>query len=434
MNILDTNSSYLYAWYDAERDMLNIGSKTPDGISKESYITSLEDPVWWERYGWAKHQRFILAIDSAEVIKSLEWFALDYGTKAHKDRFYNTRNNAHMGDQSVLSLDMKKFVIDFIEGKNTGMTITYTDSANDELIKRIAANVESRTVYPEQLLPISEIDAFNHHQVREVKINQSAVQKIRTRMNENPAEARKTLKPVVVVVNEDGSYTIIDGNTRLDAAKGVRGWVEIPVVFINYTEFGETQEVREDNYTQFGLYANRESFEVKTPNNDADYKRRINNIIVNSKLDLTNTLHVDRARDLVYSKMASIIPSRKKINGLFKSFMTDFHRNQAELTYQDNMITYSEDFFATYCWNNYGINGIASVHIRVPETANAKGIGYVMRVMKRTKAKKGAIVLHYTTKAEIYNETQEKWIEDLKETIEYGNLPIVVDVLPPFKK
>jgi hypothetical protein len=54
--------------------------------------------------------------------------------------------------------------------------------------------------------------------------------------------------------------------------------------------------------------------------------------------------------------------------------------------------------------------------------------------MKSTSAKRGAIILHYTTKKEIYDELQHNWIQDLKDTIAYGNLPIVVDVLPAFNE
>lgn len=432
MNILDTNTSYLYAWLDEERDMINLGSKTPDGLDKASYITSLEDPEWWERYGWGKHKRFILAIGSAETIKALEWFGLDYGIKSHRNRFYNKKNNAHMGDQSLLSLEMKTTVVDFIENRGKGLTIINTDASNSELICRIANNIESRKVYKEHLFKISVVDSWNRNQVREVIVDQDAVKKIKSRLNEEPTEARKTFKPIVVVVLEDGSYLIIDGNTRLAASKGAKGWVEVPVVFINYTEFGETADVREDNYTDFGIYANRESFEIKTPNKDADLLRRINNIVVKNNLDMNEELHIDRARELAYAKLSKAVPSKRKISGLFKTFMTNFKREQAELTYQDNMITYSEDFFSTYCWEKYKSKGIATVHIRVPETANAKGIGYIYRVMKSTSAKRGAIILHYTTKKEIYDELQHNWIQDLKDTIAYGNLPIVVDVLPAF--
>jgi len=433
MNILDTNSSYLYAWYDEEFDKFNIGSKTPDGESKESYITSLKDPAWWDRHSWGKHKQYILAIDSADVIKSLEWFALDYGITTYPDRFYNKKNNAHRGDQSIASLDLKNFVVDFIEGKNKGIQLESTDKTNLELIKRLVHDIESRKVYTEHMLAISLVDSFARNQVREQMINQKAVGEIRTAMSEDPEGARNSLAPVIIVVLEDGSYMIIDGNTRLEAAKGVRGWTEIPVVFINYTAFGENEKVRKSNYTDFGLYANRESFVVKSPNTDGDLKRRINNIVVDNGLDLTNAIHVDRARSIVFDKLHGIIPSKKKLIGLFNSFMKDFHRAQAELTYQDNLVSYTESFFKSYCWENYGTHGIATVHIRVPETANARGIGYILRVMRRYGVKKGAIILHYTTKAEIYNEQQENWIGDLKETIEFMKLPITVDLLPPFK-
>jgi len=432
MNILDTNTSYLYAWIDEDLGKFNIGSKTPDGISKESYITSLEDSVWWERYSWGKQKRHILAIGSAESIKALEWFALDYGIKTHKNKFYNKKNNAHIGNQSSLSVAMKTTVVDFIEGRGKGLSITNTDATNNELIRRIAHNIEARSIYKEHLFDTVIVDSWDRNQIREIQLVESAVNKICSRFNENPLEARKTFTPIVVVVLEDGSYLIIDGNTRLAAALRAKGWIEVPVVFINYTEFGETAEERKENYDDFGSYANRESFEVKTKNSDGDLNRRINNIVVTNNLDLTKELDIDRARELVFNKLQLYVPSKQKINGLFKSFMNDFNRKQAELSYQKNLISYSDEFFTTYCWDKYNSKGIATVHIRVPETANAKGIGYICRVMKRTNATRGAIVLYYTSKKEIYDEEENNWIEDLKDTISYNKLPIEVDVLPTF--
>lgn len=433
MITLGSNTSYLYAWLDAENDMDNIGCKTPRGASKESYITSLKDETWWERYGWGKMKQYILAVGSEEVIRAAEWFALDYGIKAHPTRFYNKKNNAHMGDQSLLTLEMKKTIIDYIERRGNGLNIQSTDASNNALIMRIYDDIMSRKVYVIRMMDISEVDDMVRNQVREQLINWSQVYKIRQRLMEDPAKARSTMGPIVVVVNEDGTHTVIDGNTRLEAAKGAKGWKEVPVVFINWTEFGETEKVRLDNYTQFGLYANAEEFETKAENSDADLKRRINNIIVDGEYDLTQEVHVDRARDVVYSKMEIIVPSKRKIAGLFKSVINDFKRNQAEMKYQGNLISYNESFFKGYCWDNYGIQGIATVHVKVPEAAHAKAIGYILRVMRRTGATKGAIILYYSTKSEIYDELQDNWIEDLKNTIAYSKLPITVEVMPAFK-
>ena len=50
--------------------------------------------------------------------------------------------------------------------------------------------------------------------------------------------------------------------------------------------------------------------------------------------------------------------------------------------------------------------------------------------MMNADLKKGAVIFHYTSKQEIANEEQDNWVDDMKKTIEYSNLPITVEVLP----
>ena len=433
MNIFDANSSYLYGWQDIETSMFNIGSKTPDGTPKLSYVTSLSNEAWWERFSWGKMKQTILFVGDEETANALEWFALDYGITVKKGQFYNSKNNAHRGDQSLLTVEMKQIVIDYIEGRGNGIELTNSDETNNKLIVQIADDIEKK-VYQERVISLDVINKYGKSQVRTELLNESSVSTIKTRMDENPEEARKVFSPIVVVVQENGTNCIIDGNTRLAASTRARGWKEVPVVFINYTEFGSTEEVRQDNYTTFGLYANRENFEFKSPNTKEDFKRNINNLLVANKIDLSKPLHVDRARQLIYNKYGFMATTKQQLNGVLTSIITDFEKTQANLKYQGNLITYSDAFFKKYCWDNYGINDIATVTIKVSEAAHGKGIGYILRRMKNVKAKQGAIILHYTSKAEIQTEANDNWIQDMKDTIEFCKLPITVEVLPAFKE
>jgi hypothetical protein len=433
MNILDANSSYLYGWQDIETSMFNIGSKTPEGIPKLSYVTSLKDSEWWERFGMGKMRQTILFIGDEQTAKALEWFALDYGITVKKGQFYNSKNNAHRGDQSLLTVEMKQVVIDYIEGRGNGIAIINNDEENNQLIIKIAENIEKK-VYPEKIVSLDVINRFDKSQVRSELLNQSSVSTIKTRMEENPEEARKVFKPIVVVVQEDGTECIVDGNTRLAAATRARGWKEVPIVFINYTEFGSTEEIRQDNYVTFGLYANKESFEFKSPNSKEDFKRNINNLLVANNIDLSKPLHIDRARQLIYNKYAFITASKQQLNGVLASIIADFEKSQAHLKYQGNLITYSDAFFKKYCWDNYGSKNIATVTVKVSEAAHGKGIGYILRRMKNVDASKGAIIFHYTKKEEIQAEDNGGWIQDTIETIKFSKLPITVEVLPAFNE
>jgi len=431
MNILDTNSSYLYGWQDIETSMFNIGSKTPEGNPKLSYVTSLSNEVWWERYGFGKMKQTILFVGDEQTAKALEWFALDYGITVKKDQFYNVKNNAHRGDQSLLTVEMKQTVIDYIEGHGNGIVITNSDEENNQLIVKIAENIVNK-IYPQKIISLDLINTFDKSQVRAELLNETSVSTIKTRMEENPEEARKVINPIVVVIQEDGTECVLDGNTSLAAATRARGWKELSTVFINYTEFGSTEEIRKENYVTFGLYANKENFQFKSPNKKEDFKRIINNLLVKNNIDLSKSLHIDRARELIYNKYAFITVSKKQLNGVLTSILTDFEKSQARLKYQGNLITYSDSFFKKYCWDNYGSKDIATVIVKVSEAIYGKGIGYILRRMKNVKASKGAIIFHYTKKEEIQAEETDGWIQDTIETIQFAKLSIAVEVLPSF--
>jgi hypothetical protein len=431
MNIYASNIAYVYAHRDIENRKINIGLKTPDGEDKIVYITSISSDEWWERYGLGKMETTYLYIGDVDTARTLEWFALGYGISTAKDKFYNKGNNAHCVDESLLTTEIKSVVIDYIEGKSNGIQLTNNSAELIENIKRIDKRIEDR-VYQIHDVYITEIDKYDKNQVRVELVNQAKASEIRKRMMENPALARDTLTPIIVVVMPDGTMCILDGNTRLAAGKKAKGWKQMPVMYINYTEFGSSESDRVKTYDLFGLYANRESFVVKTPNSDEDIKRQINNFLVDEGIDLSNPLHVDAGRQLVYDNFTFIVPSKQKLNGLFKSIKNDFDNTQAELSYESNLITYDDSFFARYCWENYEKSGVATVHVSASEAMHAKALGYILRRMRNVKSTNGAIIFHYVTKKELVKEESEKLIPDLIDCIEYNKLPVTVEVLKPF--
>lgn len=433
MSIFDATNAYVYGYRDIETGMMNIGLKTPEGTDKSMYISSITSDKWWERYGWGKMEQSILFVGDVDTAKTLEWFALGYGTKVMKHMFYNVKNNAHCVNEALLTTEMKQVVIDYIEGNGNGIDISNSAEEQNRLIINIADNIKNG-IYKVQELPISTVDSYDKNQVRVELVNQSSVSKIKARLEEDPKLARQVFSPITVVVTADGKNCILDGNTRFGAAKKARGWNVVPVVFINESEFGSDAKTRAENYTLFGLYANKENFEVKVSNSTEDLKRNINNFLVSENLDLSKQLHIDHARQLIYDKFGFLVPSKQQLNGILKSILNDFDKHQAELTYQGNILTYDESFFKRYAWDKYEKNDVATIHNTVSEVANAKVLGYILRRMKNVNAKKGAIILHYTSKSELASEELDKWIPDLIDTIKHSKLPITVDVLPAFKK
>lgn len=434
MNIYDTNSSFLYAYRNKQNGMMNIGSKTPRGEKKETYITSLhEDSPFWTEYANKNMVKSHLFIGEEATVKALEWFALDYGTKVMPDKFYNSKNTAHRGDQSLLSQKMMQDVIDYIEGRSNGIDII--DDGDESLSGKIVDSLMQRIANGEfkvHQLPVTEVYSYQRSQVRYEKINHATVNEIKTLMEQEPVKARETFKPVIIVNGEE--RRVVDGNTRLGAAYKAKGWKQslIPVILIDEREFGETEERREDTIRLFGVSANAKAFEVKVPNSDADILREINNFLCDKNLDFNDELHKDHARELLYQRFyPRVIPSRQKISGLFKKFINDWDKTQTELKYQKNLITYDEAFFTKYAWDNYGSKGVASIHATVGECSLGKPLAYIQRHMRTKKCHKGAIILHYTKKSDLENNQD---IEDIEDVIRFHKLPIVVDVLPAFEK
>ena len=436
MELYGFDTSFVYAYKDMETSTLYIGFKSPKVEDKLTYITSCESPEFWDRYSHGMLERSILFVGSEMKAKAAEWFAMDQGFKLGLP-FFNRQNNAHKVDESILTTQEKQVIIDFLrDGK--GIEFGSADAAeaekNREIVTRIADQIEKRTgYYKEMQVPILQVHMYKRWQVREEKVNWSTVSRIIQRLLEDPKRARETFLPITVVVHKDGSMTIVNGTTRTEAAMKTPGFNDVPVVYINETEFGSDQKARERNYTLFGLYMNREPFEVRVHNSKGDLKRNVNNFLREENIDLSKPAHVDRARELVYKNFDYACGSKQQLNGILTSILSDFAKNQAELTYQDNLITYDDNFFAKYSWDNYRSKDISIVRVTVSEVANAKAIGYICRVMRKEKNKKGVLILHYVSKQELASEEENQWIEDMKVTIEYMGLPISVDVLPAFK-
>ena len=429
----------VYGFRNIENGKMNIGVKSADGEDMLTYITSLSDEEFWEDYSKGLMQKSILFVGDVfdeDLARTIEWFALKYGISTKPDKFYLKKNNAHCVDEKLLTKEIKQIVIDYING---GSGIEVADSCVEDkaIVNSIDQNIKDKK-YQVFEVETTTVHKFIRNQVRTDQYDPAHVSKIVTGMREQPDEARKVFGPVIVVIEEDGSKTILDGNNRIEAArkmvKDKKGWTTVPVIYLNYTEFGTTEKQRQNNYDLFGLLQNKRKFEVKKENSKEDLKRNINNFIVSEGLDLSKPTHVDRARKLIYDRFEMVCESRQQLNGILASILNDFEKERLELRYQKNLITYDDGFFTNHLWHKYEKHDIAAVSTSQSKAKYAEVLGWVFRRMQTVNAKKGAVVLYYATKAELVNDEQEKWIEKLQETIRFNNLPITVEVLPPFEE
>lgn len=435
--MLTSKKCYVYGFRNIENGMMNVGYKSPK-TDKLDYISSISNPQFWEDFYTGKVEKHLLFEGDAhqdDLAQTIEWFGLEYGMSWDKSKFYNKSNNAHCVNESLLTDDLKEFIVNWIEGRNSGISPEDQYAADKAIVTGIKENISSGN-YKTVLVSIKKVLAYDRNQIRVEKIDVNHVKKIKSRFDQNAKDAWEWFltDPIVVVVCRRGrktDYMILDGNSRLEAVSKT-ALKEVPVVYINESEFGSDEKSRLNNYDLFGQLANKEAFVVKKSNTDADIKRNVNNFLVRENIDLSDPLQVEAARELVYQRFSIITPDKTKLNGIFRSILHDFTTQQNCLKYQSNLIAYDENFLTNYKIKKYDLKGIASIHATVSKAEHATALAYVLRRMKNMKKTKGAIVLYYKSKNEMANEEQEKWIDDMIETIKFMNLDIVVDVLPAF--
>jgi hypothetical protein len=435
--MLTSKKCYVYGFRNIENGMMNIGYKSPK-TDKLDYISSISNPQFWEDYYKGKVEKFLLFEGNAsqdDLAQTIEWFGLDYGMSWNKSKFYNKSNNAHCVDESLLTDNHKQLIVDWIESRSNGIKSSDRFVEDKSIVTTIHDSIKS-SFYKVVLEDIKKVLGFNRNQIRVEQIDVNHVRKIKSRFDQNPKDAWEWLlkDPVIVVVSREKTdiiQTVLDGNSRLEAVSRT-GLKEIPIVYINETEFGVDEETRAANYDLFGLLENKEDFIVRKTNTDGDIKRNINNFLVREKIDLSDALAVESARELIYERFSLITEDKKKLNGIFRSILNDFATQQNALKYQDNLIAYDDQWLNNYKVKNYELRGIAAIHATVSKAEHAVALGYIVHRMYNVKKKKGAIVLYFKNKNELAIEEQEKHIEKLRDMVNYMQLDITIDVLPAF--
>jgi hypothetical protein len=437
--MLTSKVCYVYGFRNIENGMMNIGYKSPK-TDKLDYISSISSAQFWDDFYKGKLEKSLLFEGSAledDIAQTLEWFGLDYGMSWNKNMFYNKSNNAHCIDESLLTEEHKQTVVDWIEGRSNGIVPTDRFVQDKATVTAIHEAIKSGQ-YKVVLEPVKTVHRYKRNQIRVEQIDVNHVRKIKSRFDQNPKDAWDWLMkdPVVVVVSNQNNrivHTVLNGNNRLEAVSKT-AHKEIPVVYINETEFGADEKTRDANYDLFGLLENKEDFIVRKTNTDADIKRNINNFLVSEGFDLSDPLQVESARELIYERFSLITEDKKKLNGIFRSILNDFATQQNALKYQDNLIAYDDNFLNNYKVKKYELKGTAAIHATASKAEHAVALGYIVHRMYNMKKKKGAIVLYFKSKNELAIEDQNKHIDKLRSMIEFMQLDVTVDVLPAFNK
>jgi hypothetical protein len=426
-----TDRFYLYAWMNKKAPhKVNFGKKVS---KKQNYVSSATSMSFWNAYGRGEMIQYcIYESDDEKIIDAAEWWGLDYGITTHGvDKFYNMQNNAHKGDQSLVTAEIKAAIVAFYENRLTPVEDNTTFSVAENII-----NAVENGGYPVVHLPVFEIETYERRQARVVTRNVDNEDKIIRRYNENPQRVMDEVTPMTICESSDGTRRIVNGHTRLGAALRCKGWNTLPVCIVNESEFGENATEVSLNIIQAGSYANRRSWVETAENTDDDLLFQMQQTIKLNEFDLSVETGRKYIRDYLTERFHNSAGSRHAASGIVTKIFNQFDKDATNYTVSGNLITYSDADLRTYAYKNYESKGIAVIHATMNRLQHFEGLGYIFNHVSHMKEmpKKLAIIIHARNKQEYALEMKTNKIEALKRVIEFYKQPITVDVLPSFDK
>lgn len=257
-----------YGWRHIETGEMYIGYHKTREIY-DNYVFSTDNLEANLAWSYGKLKRSILYRGDQSIAITLENFLLKSVNANKNPKFYNQSVGGGEGcvkDFSNLTEEIKQIGLDWIDGIDP-VVETISSAANNKEIEQIARNIKDGKykIHNEKTV---EVDSISRYQVRLFAIDPDLKEKIKVKM-QNPEKARNWIMPVIVLVHDDGKKEIIDGNHTVAAAKEV-GWIEIPVIYIHFSEF----YYKRVNVHVFGNEMNHEE-RIKKPNDKEDLKMAI---------------------------------------------------------------------------------------------------------------------------------------------------------------
>lgn len=259
-----------YGWRNIENGKMYIGYHKTTEVD-DGYVFSTEDEEANKAWEYGKLQRHILYKGDQSIAITLENFLLKEVNAIKNPQFYNRSVGGGVGcvtDFSNLSSSDKIIGLEWINGIDPkySTAVSEVDKTDIQQLKNdIAAS--KYAIHPYE--SVREIYNLPRIQVRENLEELEHMEEIAEKMKDNPAKARDHISPVIVVVFPDGSKKIVDGNNTVGAAHKAK-WKEIPVIYINSTEFKD----KLCNMKWFG-YAMNHAEKIKKPNSKNDLRKAI---------------------------------------------------------------------------------------------------------------------------------------------------------------
>ena len=409
-----TTRYFLYAWKKSKPVKINMGKKVS---KKTTYISSASAREFWDDLGADKLKQYcIFESDDDAVVSAAEWWGLNYGMSIlGKDKFYNKFNNAHKGDQSLVTEEIKAKIVDFYKGRLIAEDLEVEYSS---LGSNIIDKVENG-VYDIVNISVHELLQYAKNQARAVTRNIANEDEIVKSYTLSPKQVMRDITPMTILERKNGSREIVNGHTRLGAASRCKGWNEIPCCIVSEKEFGKTKQEIESNIILAGSYANRISPVTTQTNTDDDLVFQMEKWLEIEGLSYTEETTHEYIRELLSNKFAPMAGSKHKASGIVTKIFNNLEKNKNELSINQNLITYTDSELSEYCYETYEKHGIAVVRSTISNLKHFGPVGFVFNhVCKMSNMpEKLAVVLHCRSKNEYVklNDLVKKYLKKSKD-------------------
>jgi hypothetical protein len=427
--MIHTKNFYLYAWLKPSPYTVNMGKKVSQ---KTSYVSSASAQEFWNDFGSGKLEQYcIFQSEDEAVVGAAEWWGLDYGIKVYgKSKFYNKVNNAHKGDQSLVTEEIKQKIVDFYEGKLKPETDVEPFSLGRNIIDKVENGFYSVVQYP-----VYKLIELQRNQARVIEQNVTVEEQIVRSYRDDPKQVLRDITPATLIKRKDGSHELINGHTRIGAASKCKGWNEMPVCIVDEVDFGKTEQEIALNILMAGSYANRRSPVVTQQNSDDDLMFQMENYLVIQKLDASVETAQEYIRELLTTEFAKSAGSRRAAGGIVTKIFNKYVKQKNEMSISKNMTVYSGSDLKQYCFEKYEKHGIAAIHSTMSSMAHFDPIGFIFHHASHMSnlPKKLAIVLHSRTKDEYVKGQASGKVAAMQRVIDGYKLPVTIDVLPAFE-
>lgn len=273
-----TFEAFVYGYRNLTNGKMYIGFRKNSDVN-DGYIFSSIDEKLKKAWGMGNLHRSILFCGDNATAITMERKLLKHADARCNENFYNKSNGGGAGirDYKTITDEEAKVGIDWINGIDPVLEVPDIFNLVDkDIVNGIWESVKEGK-YEVYETSTEEISNYAQNQVRLIMLDHNHVRGIAEHMKHDPVEARKNISPIIVCVGKDGTRTIIDGN-HTSRAIADAGWPSAPVIFINSSEFLDTQS----NIDHFGIIANYNP-KIKKPNSSEDCQRAITNLYCNIK-------------------------------------------------------------------------------------------------------------------------------------------------------